>query len=161
MRELLPLVLEVVLRHLAEEEVLAAVLYLHRQAAKTFVRVIDGEGLMLLPFVPVAHQDEGQADADAVIRDALQQGAISLVLVELGDFEYEESKKVFWDNYSVIKTAERKGEMKGREEGRIEGREEGRIEGRIEIARKMKDKGFSANDIAEITGLSTSEITNL
>ena len=157
LRELLTLVFKVVLRHLTEEELLAAVLDVHRQAAETSVGVVDAEGLLFLPLVPVAHQDEGQADADAVVRDTLQQGTVGLVLVELGDFEYEESKKVFWDNYSVIKTAERKGEMKGREEGRIEGREEGRIE----IARKMKDKGFSANDIAEITGLSTSEITNL
>ena len=67
--------------------------------------------------------------------------------------QYEESKKVFWDNYSVIKTAERKGEIRGE----IKGREEGKKE----IARKMKGKGFSANDIAEITGLSTSEITDL
>ena len=71
--------------------------------------------------------------------------------------QYEESKKVFWDNYSVLKTAELKGEMKGREEGR----EEGRKEGSIDIARKMKDKGFTASDIAEITGLPVSEIAEL
>ena len=71
--------------------------------------------------------------------------------------QYEESKKVFWDNYSVIKTAERKGEIRGE----IKGRKEGRKEGSLEIARKMKGKGFTANEIAEITGLSPSEITDL
>ena len=60
---------------------------------------------------------------------------------------------MFWDNYSVLKTAERKGEIRGEIKGRKEGSKE--------IARKMKDKGFAADDIAEITGLSPSEITDL
>ena len=33
------------------------------------------------------HQDEGQRDTDAVVRYALQQRAVCLVAVELGDFE--------------------------------------------------------------------------
>ena len=55
--------------------------------------------------------------------------------------QYEESKKVFWDNYSVLKTAEKKGVLK--------------------TARKMKDKGFSVEDIADITGLTVEEIEEL
>lgn len=55
--------------------------------------------------------------------------------------QYEESKKVFWDNYSVLKTAEKKGVLK--------------------TARKMKDKGFSVEDIADITSLSVEEIEEL
>ena len=55
--------------------------------------------------------------------------------------QYEESKKVFWDNYSVLKTAEKKGILK--------------------TARNMKAKGFSVNDIAEITGLTIEEIETL
>ena len=47
--------------------------------------------------------------------------------------QYEESKKVFWDNYSVIKTAERKGEIRGEIKGREEGRKEGGKEYRISI----------------------------
>ena len=43
--------------------------------------------------------------------------------------QYEESKKVFWDNYSVMKTAENKGIRKGLEQGRAEGLEQGRAEG--------------------------------
>ena len=87
--------------------------------------------------------------------------------------QYEESKKVFWDNYSVIKTAERKGEirgeMKGREEGRKEGRKEGikegekkgRKEGQKEIARKMKADGLPNEVIAKYTGLSADEIEQM
>ena len=79
--------------------------------------------------------------------------------------QYEASQKEYWDYTSTLETAERKGEkrgeMKGREEGRIEGRIEGETQGKKEIARKMKAKGFSADDIAEITGLSASEISEL
>lgn len=55
--------------------------------------------------------------------------------------QYEESKKVFWDNYSVLKTAEKKGVLK--------------------TARNMKAKGFSVDDIADITGLTIEEIETL
>ena len=61
----------------------------------------------------------------------------------------------------------RKGGRKiGREEGRAEGREEGRKEGRkigraegreeaiVAIARKLKQRGASVAEIAELTGLS-------
>ena len=77
--------------------------------------------------------------------------------------------------------AEKRGEDKGREEGRAEGREEGRAEGlteglekgrtegltegmakaNLDNARKMKAKGFSVNDIAEITGLPVEAIAAL
>ena len=63
--------------------------------------------------------------------------------------QYEESKKILWDNYSVIKTAFDKGWKEGRTAG---------IE---ETARKMKSKGFSVEDIAEVTGLSIEEIEAL
>ena len=57
------------------------------------------------------------------------------------------------------------GRAEGRAEGREEGREEGRAEGRMnekyENARKMKSKGFSLEDISEITGLSIDEIKTI
>ena len=52
-----------------------------------------------------------------------------------------------------------------RAEARAEAREEGRMEGKIEgitvIARNMKLKGFSIGDIAEMTGLSYTEVERL
>ena len=84
--------------------------------------------------------------------------------------QYEESKKVFWDNYSVMKTATDKGRAEGRAEGLAEGEAKGRAEGltegeakgrdeeRKENARKMKKKGFAVEDIADITGLSIEDI---
>lgn len=61
----------------------------------------------------------------------------------------EQSLKVYRDLKGVIDTAFDEGKM------------EGKIEGKIEVAKKMKLKGLSATDIAELTGLSESEINNL
>ncbi len=65
------------------------------------------------------------------------------------------------DNVAVLKdnisTARGEGKMEGRAEGRVEGRAEGRVEGRAEaaaeIARKMKEAGIPAKQIATLTGL--------
>ena len=48
-----------------------------------------------------------------------------------------------------------------RDESYAEGRAEGRLEGRLEIARKLKDSGFSIADIARIAELSPEEIDKL
>ena len=56
-------------------------------------------------------------------------------------WQYEESKKVFWDNYSVMKTAVDNNSK--------------------EIARRMKARGYSIEDIAAVTDLSVDEIKKL
>ena len=53
------------------------------------------------------------------------------------------------------------GLEEGRKEGRTEGREEGKTEACLANARKMKQKGYPAEDIAEITGLTKEEIAEL
>ena len=79
--------------------------------------------------------------------------------------QYEESKKVFWDNYSVMKTAHDKGLAKGRAEGRAEGIAEGLAKGRaeekIDNARKMKADNMPTELIAKYTGLTIEEIETL
>ena len=55
----------------------------------------------------------------------------------------------------------KEGLEKGRAEGRAEGREEGRNDEKLDTARKMKAKGYSTDDIAEITGLAKDEIVRL
>lgn len=79
--------------------------------------------------------------------------------------DYRESQKDAWDIYSVVESAEHRGEKKGREEGRAEGLEEGRAKGiaesRLEIARSMKDNGIETNVIASCTGLNLDEILSL
>lgn len=57
----------------------------------------------------------------------------------------------------VIDTAKLEGIL----EGRAIGKEEGLKEGTLLNARRMKEKGFSMDDIADITGLSFEEIETL
>ena len=75
--------------------------------------------------------------------------------------QYEESKKVFWDNYSVMKTAHDKGMAKGLAKGRAEGKAEGRVEENMDNARKMKADNMPTDLIAKYTGLTIEEIEAL
>ena len=54
-----------------------------------------------------------------------------------------------------------KGLKQGLEQGLEQGRKLGHEEANRINARKMKAKGYSVEDIAEITGLSIGEITSL
>ena len=66
---------------------------------------------------------------------------------------YDESLKVYWDNYSVIETA--------KHEGREQGREEGATEKALHIAREMKQAGEPLEKIARFTDLSQEQIEKL
>ena len=66
---------------------------------------------------------------------------------------YESHLKAYRDNQSVLSTAERRG--------REEGREEGEQAKAVEIAGNMKQKGLAVALIAELTGLSESDIERL
>ena len=83
---------------------------------------------------------------DRIFKKLFEQAEIARYS-EAERWEYEESRKVFWDNYSVMKTAIKKslaeGFAKGREEGREEGRAEGREEEKLNTARKMKADGMT------------------
>ena len=80
--------------------------------------------------------------------------------------KYWESEKVFYDNQGAFMTADNKGYSRGVAEGRAQGVAEGHAQGVAEgriaerqaNARKMKSKGMSAEDIAEITGLALEDI---
>ena len=61
------------------------------------------------------------------------------------------------DEITMIADAERRGEERGEKRGEKRGVE---LEKR-ETAKRMKDKGFSVEDIMEITGLSDEEIEKL
>jgi len=58
---------------------------------------------------------------------------------------YEESLKVYRDNYSVIETA----------------KQEGRQEGRVEVAKRLKQKGIAVETIVETTGLTKEQVEKL
>ncbi len=67
--------------------------------------------------------------------------------------EYEDTLKAYRDWFSVMKTAEIKGEAKGRAEGRAEEK--------YEIARNLKNCGVDTATIISATGLSAEEIAGL
>ncbi len=82
---------------------------------------------------------------------------------------YEESQKVYWDNYSIIETAKNEGRQEGKKEGKQEGRQEGKKEGRqegkkeerVEIAREMKKDGHPIEMISRYTNLTKEQIEKL
>ncbi len=53
------------------------------------------------------------------------------------------------------------GGKRGKTEGKIEGKSEGKIEGKVEVARTALRKGFSVDDVTEITGLSKETVMEL
>ena len=73
-------------------------------------------------------------------------------------YEYEESLKAYRDWFSVMATAELRGEERGKEKGLKEGLEKGRIEERLRNARGLKARGVDADIIAQVTGLSVDDI---
>ncbi len=75
--------------------------------------------------------------------------------------KYFESEKIYYDNDGAIRTAEAKGRAEGLVEGRAEGLAEGERKNALEVAKRMKAKGMSATDIAELTRLSEEDINAL
>ena len=59
--------------------------------------------------------------------------------------EYVASRKEYWDNFSIVDTAHKKG----------------LAEGRAEVAKNLKQMGLSVPDITKATGLSAEEINAL
>ena len=82
------------------------------------------------------------------------------------------SKKEYWDAYSIASTSYNKGLAKGLAEGETKGIAKGEAKGRaeakaearqekLESARKLKARGFSADDIVEIIGITPEELDTL
>jgi len=98
-------------------------------------------------------------------KDLLDNPEINKAVSEIEESAFTEAQlsgyDKFWDTISVEKTLYNSGVRKGLEEGREEGREEGIKETRRDIALKMKEKGFTDNEIAEMTGLEEDVIAAL
>ncbi|MDE7127254.1 MAG: hypothetical protein K2O58_05100, partial [Bacteroidales bacterium] len=60
-----------------------------------------------------------------------------------------------------IEIGRTEGLEKGRMEGRIEGRTEGESNAKLKIAKTMKARGMSDDEITEITGLSREDIAGI
>lgn len=81
-----------------------------------------------------------------------------LAKLDTGQWEsYERSLREFRDMKGMFDYATETAFDDGKTEGKIQGK----TEGKTEIAIKMKQKGFSVEDIAEITGLSAEEVNKL
>jgi len=66
---------------------------------------------------------------------------------------YEMNLTIYRDYKNTVDTAF--------DEGKMEGKLEGKMEEKLDVARKMKAKGLSINDIVDLTGLSINEINAL
>ena len=83
--------------------------------------------------------------------------------------EYEACLKVYRDNYNTwnymkeqaLKEGKEEGLEIGRAEGLAEGIEKGQKKEKINNARRMLEKGYPIEDIAEITELTEEEIKNI
>ena len=89
---------------------------------------------------------------DRIFKKLFEQAEIARYS-EAERWEYEESRKVFWDNYSVMKTAIKKS--------LAEGFAKGREEEKLNTARKMKADGMTVELIEKYTGLSAEDIEKL
>lgn len=83
--------------------------------------------------------------------------------------QYRHDWKVYNDWFNCVDSAKEQGIEEGIKKGRAEGLKEGRAEGMVEgaqmqnleNAKRMKTKGYSSADIAEITGLTIEEIEDV
>ena len=102
-------------------------------------------GRFINPFTDVGFQN-------VVFRRLAEVAEVSALSKE-ERIKYDSALKRYRDTLNAITGAEQKGRTEGRAEGvRVKA---------LETARRMKDKGFSVEDIAEITDLSTGEIAAL
>ncbi|MDR1858085.1 MAG: hypothetical protein LBQ69_01295, partial [Treponema sp.] len=74
---------------------------------------------------------------------------------------YEMRQKAWWDWNSSINHARREGKEEGQKEGHKEGHKEGLAEGKIEIARNALAKGYTLEQVCDITGLDPQAIEKL
>ena len=71
--------------------------------------------------------------------------------------KYDSALKRYRDTLNSLQGAE----AKGLAEGMAKGIAKGRAEGRADVARRMKQRGMTAEEIADITGLTAEEIQGL
>ena len=95
----------------------------------------------------------------------LQEARQRLDMLQMTDLErkqYEHYMDTLVRDTDVLRTqlleARIEGEKQGMEKGMAKGRAEGRAEGVKDVALKMKAKGMTAQEIAEMTGLNLAEI---
>ena len=118
-----------------------------------FTKTEDELGTMFDKWMFVLHNlyrllERPKALQDRIFQKLFEQAEIAKYS-DLERRQYEESKKLFWDNYSVLKTAKDKGILEGAQKEKIE------------TIHRMKAKGFSIEDISESIGLTKEEVEPL
>ena len=111
----------------------------------------------------IAYLKTGDIKADTVA-PGLQEARHKLQYMQMSEKErraYEYHLDQQMAENEMLYTARKEGLAEGHAKGRAEGRAEGEHSKAVESARKMKAKGYSAEDIAEITGLTVEEINCL
>lgn len=91
------------------------------------------------------------------LEDIADVGALSKAEKDV----YDSSLKVYRDYLATMEAARREGLAEGHAEGITAGLAEGRKEEQQSIARKMRNKGLSPEEIEDLTGLSREEIQRL
>ena len=104
--------------------------------------------------------DRPKALQDRVFQKLFEQAEIARYS-ESERWQYFESQKEYWDNYSIMTTALNKGRAEGKAEGLAEGRAEGRAEEKLENARNLKANGVPVELIAKSLGLAEEEVEKL
>ena len=111
---------------------------------------------------------------DGVIREDTTAPGLQEAREKLNYMRMSEAERLAYDDYmisvyaaeDVVTTAKAEGRAEGRAEGKAEGIAEGRAKGiaegraeaNLDVARRMKEMGFSIDDISRITGLDQEEI---
>ena len=93
---------------------------------------------------------------DRVFKKLFEQAEIAKYS-EAERWEYEASQKEYWDNYSVVKTAERKGEIKGIQQGLQQGVQQEKTE----TIHRLQAMGLSVEQIAQGAGMNVDEVKKL
>ena len=75
--------------------------------------------------------------------------------------KYEESRKDYWDYYSTVTTAEKKGRVEGRAEGLVEGMEKGQQQEKVETIHRLQALGLTIEQIAQGVGLCVEEVKSI
>ena len=79
--------------------------------------------------------------------------------------QYEESRKDYWDYYSTVTTAEKKGRAEGlaegMEKGLAEGMEKGQQQEKAETVRQLQAMGLTVEQIAQGVELTIDEVKTL
>lgn len=104
--------------------------------------------------------DRPEALQERVFKKLFQQAEIAR-LTQKERLEYAESVKVYRDLKNSMDTSFVKGEVSGFEKGEKSGFEKGEKKKNYEIAQRMKQKGYTVSEIAELTDLIPKEIEKL